>query len=90
MCDIVVSSGKHGRSLRMRTHFETAPQLFYPDRLRIVIPTANFVDYDWAHIENVRIYVTFLALSIDLTMCLDRLCPGRATPSITYCEHPEG
>ncbi|VDC04263.1 unnamed protein product [Peniophora sp. CBMAI 1063] len=26
--------------------------LFYADRLRIAIPTANFVDYDWMHIEN--------------------------------------
>lgn len=27
--------------------------LFYEKRLRVVLPTANFVDYDWRDIENV-------------------------------------
>ena len=30
------------------------PQLFYKSgRLRVVVPTANFIDYDWRDIENV-------------------------------------
>jgi hypothetical protein len=34
-------------------------QLFYKSgRLRVVIPTANFVDYDWRDIENVRTVLT--------------------------------
>ena len=29
--------------------------LFYKSgRLRVAIPTANFIDYDWKDIENVR------------------------------------
>jgi len=34
--------------------------LFYKSgRLRVVIPTANFFDYDWRDIENVRLPVLF-------------------------------
>jgi len=46
-------------------------QIFYKcGRLRIVIPTANLVDYDWRDIENVRISVSSSRLFDALPDCM--------------------
>ena len=38
--------------------FSYCDQIFYKDeRLRVVVPTANFMDYDWRDIENVSTYI---------------------------------
>ena len=52
----IVADGKYATSLLPFEAFGLmVVQLFYKSgRLRIAIPTANFIDYDWRDIENVR------------------------------------
>ena len=51
----VVANGKSASSLSIEVFRLMDMQLFYKSgRLRIAIPTANFIDYDWRDIENVR------------------------------------
>jgi hypothetical protein len=57
-------------------------QLFYKSgRLRVVIPTANFVDYDWRDIENVRTVLTdAAALVTQPTVSLGARLPETEDP----------
>lgn len=39
--------------------------LFHPNYLRIAVPSANLVPYDWGDVgvmENVRLYITYLVI----------------------------